>query len=151
MRWVRIQTADFNALEEKQRLQRISAEVGAIVEFTGCVRASPSSENALRAIFLEHYPKMTEKSVHLIIDQAFLRWPLMAITVIHRVGELSVGENIVYVGVSSKHRKSALQCIDFIMDYLKNDVPLWKKEILTQQEEWVTQKQTDIDAKDAWH
>lgn len=147
---IRIQENDFDAAAEKQLLLGVSSEVGALVEFTGCVRADEQQGGNLQAIFLEHYPGMTESAMEKIIQQAFARWPLLAVTVIHRVGYLSVGANIVYVGVASMHRQAALQCVGFIMDYLKNDVPIWKKAVHAESSEWVAQKQADVEAKKAW-
>lgn len=147
---IRIQEQDFDAGSEKLLLQKVSPYVGAVVEFTGCVRAHESGVSHLQAIYLEHYPLMTEKAIAAIVAQAFSRWSLLAVTVIHRVGQLAVGENIVYIGVASMHRHDALQCVDFIMDYLKNDVPVWKKAITAGSSEWVAQKQGDIAVKKAW-
>lgn len=150
MKTIRIQQGDFDAGAEKYLLQNSSVLVGAVVEFTGCVRDDSSAGGQLQAIYLEHYPQMTEKAITRIVEQAFIRWRLIAVTVIHRVGRLSVGDNIVYVGVASRHRHDALQCVDFIMDFLKNDVPIWKKEITGDNSEWVAQKQCDVDAKNTW-
>ena len=148
---VRIQESDFCPDEEKYLLQGISTEVGAIVEFTGCVRAdSAQGRGILQGIFLEHYPGMTEDAIRQIIGQACSRWPLLGVTVIHRVGHLGIGENIVYVGVASSHRRPAIECVGFIMDYLKNDVPIWKKAVFAGSDEWIEQKKTDVDAKKAW-
>jgi molybdopterin synthase catalytic subunit len=147
---IRIQTADFDASTENAVLHSFSAHIGAVVEFTGYVRALESNTAHLTAINLEHYPGMTEKSIRKIVDEALLRWPVMAITIIHRVGTLTIGERIVYVGVASSHRRDALQCVDFIMDYLKNDVPVWKQEVTETSARWVGQKETDILAKSAW-
>lgn len=76
---------------------------------------------------LEHYPGMTEKALGEICDQAEQRWPLLNVRVIHRVGDLNIGDQIVYVGVSSAHRGAAFEACEFIMDYLKTKAPFWKK------------------------
>lgn len=147
---IRIQTDSFDAMEEKDCLQALSVHVGALVEFTGYVRALESGTSHLKAIYLEHYPGMTEKSIQKIVDEARQRWSIIGLTIIHRVGTLSIGDGIVYVGVAASHRRDALQCIDFIMDYLKNDVPVWKKEVTATGSGWVEQKNSDILAKSAW-
>lgn len=147
---IRIQTDDFDVLAEKANLASLSAHIGAVVEFTGYVRAMESNVAHLTAIHLEHYPGMTEKSIRKIVDEALSRWSIIGLTLIHRVGTLALGEQIVYVGVATSHRHDALQCIDFIMDYLKNDVPVWKKEVTDTSARWVEQKESDILAKSAW-
>ncbi len=145
-----IQIDDFDVLAEKANLASLSAHIGAVVEFTGYVRALESNVAHLTAIHLEHYPGMTEKSIQKIVDEALSRWSIIGITIIHRVGTLSLGERIVYVGVATSHRRDGLQCIEFIMDYLKNDVPLWKKEVTDTSASWVGQKESDILAKSSW-
>lgn len=127
------------------------AQVGAVVDFTGFVRADDlSADDTVKAIFLEHYPSMTEKAMAAVVDQAALRWPIIACALVHRVGELKVGEPIVYVSVASSHRAAAFAAAQFIMDYLKSDVPIWKKEISASQARWVEQKSQDIAAKKQW-
>ncbi len=145
-----IQEDDFNSAVECAELKKYSRLSGAIVEFTGCVRADEKGKNTIDAIFLEHYSPMTELAIESIINKAAERWQLLAVTVIHRVGKLNIDDNIVYVGVSSMHRKEALACVGFVMDFLKNDVPIWKKELLTDGAHWVEQKNTDVDAKANW-
>jgi len=138
--------------------------IGAWVEFTGFVRADKLSQDAqdaqdaqdtqdteqVTAICLEHYPAMTDKALADIFDQAKQRFSCDAMVLVHRVGELSVGESIVYVAVMSSHRKDAFACAQFLMDYLKNDVPIWKKEIFADDARWVDQKLSDKSAKSLW-
>lgn len=145
-----IQQADFDSAKENAKLKQHSLQVGAVAEFTGCVRADEQNNNTIKAIFLEHYSPMTEHAIEKIIQQAAERWSLIAVTVIHRVGELKTGDNVVYVGAASKHRKDALACIEFVMDFLKNDVPIWKKELTENDSHWVEQKATDVEAKNTW-
>lgn len=148
--YIQIQQADFAGSDAIARLKHASRLTGAIVEFTGCVRADELDAGEVSAIELEHYPGMTEKAIEKIAAQACQRWDLQALTVIHRIGRLQAGDNIVYVGASSKHRKAALSAVDYVMDFLKNDVPLWKKEVTKAGEHWVEQKNTDVDAKKHW-
>ena len=81
-------------------------EDGAVVTFTGKVR-NHNLGDSVKALTLEHYPGMTEKALAEIVDEARLRWPLGRVTVIHRIGELWPGDEIVFVGVTSAHRSSA--------------------------------------------
>ena len=93
-------------------------EDGAVVTFTGKVR-NHNLGDSVNALTLEHYPGMTEKALAEIVDEARNRWPLGRVTVIHRIGELWPGDEIVFVGVTSAHRSSAFEAGQFIMDYLK--------------------------------
>ena len=78
------------------------------------------------------------------------RWPLQACLVIHRVGELKAGENIVLVIAASEHRQAAFEAAEFLMDYLKTQAPFWKKETTSQGERWVDAKLSDDAAKERW-
>lgn len=147
---VNIQKQDFDAQSELDQLQEDALGAGAFIQFIGCVRPDLIHEAPIEGLFLEHYPGMTEKSIQSIIKQACGRWELKAVSVIHRIGRLNAGDNIVYVGVASSHRKDSFESAMFIMDYLKNDVPIWKKESHNGVEHWVEQKVTDKAAKNYW-
>ena len=122
---------------------------GAVVTFTGCVRLQ-GERGELLAMELECYPGMTESSLAAIVEEARQRWELLAVRVVHRVGRLLVGEEIVFVGVSARHRAVAFAAAEFIMDYLKTRAPFWKKEVTADGEYWVEQKQTDEQAVQRW-
>ena len=139
---------DIGALSESVRAD--DATSGAIVTFTGIVRELEIADNQLDALFLEHYPGMTEKALEKIAAQARERWELGNIVIYHRVGRLDLNENIVFVGVGSAHRVNAFEAAQFIMDYLKKDAPFWKKEISNEGEHWVEQKESDLKAADSW-
>jgi molybdopterin synthase catalytic subunit len=104
----------------------------------------------IKALFLEHYPGMTEKSLKKILVEAQQRWPLLDVTVVHRIGELVPGEQIVFVGVSSSHRGAAFAACEFIMDFLKTRAPFWKKCRLANSEHWVEAKDSDHQASERW-
>lgn len=146
---VAIQTDDFNLQHEVQLLEQDNKKDGAVVTFTGRVRDNNLGEN-VTALFLEHYPGMTESSLQNIIEQAKTRWQLGNISVIHRVGHLKLGEQIVFVGVTSKHRRDAFLATEFIMDYLKVDAPFWKKEQTENGEYWLDAKQSDQQQANRW-
>ncbi len=131
---VRIQREDFDEGRELAALRRPGA--GAVASFTGVVREQAAGVPLL-ALELEHYPGMTEKELRVALEEAQRRWPLEGICVIHRVGTLEPGENIVFVGVAAAHRREAFAACAFLVEYLKNRVPLWKKERTTQGEHWV--------------
>ena len=98
--------ADFDIAELQHSLLQGSAAEGAIATFTGYVRSDPLS-GEVSAMELEHYPGMTEKSIHAILHQSAERWPILSASVVHRVGRLLPGEQIVWVGVASAHRAAA--------------------------------------------
>ncbi|WP_028874459.1 molybdenum cofactor biosynthesis protein MoaE [Tepidiphilus margaritifer] len=135
---VRVQVEDFDAGAEGERLQRVSPEVGAVVSFVGTVRGGE-----VRAMTLEHYPGMTEKSLEALVEEARRRWSLVAATVIHRVGRLMPGERIVFVGVASRHRSEAFAACEFLIDRLKTEAPFWKKEETNDSTRWVEAKEGD--------
>ncbi len=124
---VSVQIEDFSVEQEYQRLSEGTA-AGAVVTFVGKVRDMNLGDNVI-GLHLEHYPGMTEKSLSDICDQAESRWPLLGVRVIHRVGDMDSGDQIVFVGVSSAHRGAAFDACEFIMDYLKTQAPFWKKSV----------------------
>lgn len=145
---IQVQTADFDAAAEYAALSE-SHQTGAVVMFVGKVREM-NEGSAVSGMVLEHYPGMTEKSLQNIVSQAHTRWPLLACKVIHRVGALALGEQIVFVGVASLHRDAAFAACQFIMDYLKTQAPFWKKEQTTAGNRWVEAKDSDTQAAQSW-
>ena len=120
---------------------------GAIASFVGQVR----DDGNLRSLELEHYPAMTDKALRKIAETAKTDWPLHAVTVIHRVGVLSVGENIVLVVTGSDHREAAIEACSFIMDKLKTVAPFWKKETRTDgATQWIEERASDVEASEKW-
>lgn len=146
---IRIQQNDFDAGEEIKALQQ-RHDTGAVATFTGLVR-NKGDQDKVVALFLEHYPGMTESVIEALIAEASQRWTIQATTVIHRVGRLELGEQIVFVGVSSGHRGDAFAACQFLMDALKTRVPFWKKEITADgQSQWVEQKTSDRERSGEW-
>lgn len=149
MRWVSVQEADFNIQDEYDALALNNTDDGAIVFFVGRVRDLNEGDE-VKALTLEHYPGMTEKSLHAIIDQANIRWALNRVRVVHRVGVLQPADQIVFVAVSSPHRGDSFQGAEFIMDYLKTQAPFWKKENTSAGDRWVDAKQSDNEQAGQW-
>jgi len=143
---VRITEDDFDIAVEHQKLKSVTA--GAIVTFTGTVR--DLADGGLQAMTLEHYPGMTESEIEAIVATAKARWPLTAVSVIHRVGRLQPLDNIVFVGCASAHRGAAFDAANFIMDYLKTNAPFWKKEDGPDGAKWVDARDTDTAALARW-
>ena len=150
MNYIRVQEADFDLNAEYQAMREDNRDDGAIVFFVGQVREM-NQGSQVTGLYLEHYHAMTEKSLQGIVQQARQRWPMLnRIRLIHRVGQLHISDQIVFVAVSSSHREAAFDACHFIMDYLKNRAPFWKKETLKQGERWVEALQKDQDALDKW-
>ncbi|MGJ0481213.1 molybdopterin synthase catalytic subunit MoaE [Pantoea agglomerans] len=145
---IRVGPAPFDMVEAYRWLAACD-EDGAVVTFTGKVRNHNLGDN-VAALTLEHYPGMTEKALQEIVDAARERWPLQRVTVIHRVGELFPGDEIVLVGVTSAHRGSAFSAAEFIMDYLKTRAPFWKREATEQGDRWVDARNSDHQAAQRW-
>lgn len=146
---VAVQTADFDVAHEYQLLRQDNRADGAIVFFSGLVREMNQGSD-VTGLFLEHYPAMTLKSLQQIVEQAKQRWPLNRVRLIHRVGQLQVSDQIVFVGVSSSHREAAFEACHFMMDFLKNRAPFWKKETTQNGDVWVESLAKDQTALDKW-
>lgn len=146
--FIEINSEPFDAAELTRGLTQGSAADGAVVTFVGRVR--DQAANPVNALFLEHYPGMTEKALAAIVTEARQRWALGHVTLVHRVGTLKAGEVIVFVGVASPHRKAAFAACEFLIDYLKIKAPLWKKEITPSGEHWVAARATDCAAARRW-
>ena len=120
----------------------VANKTGAVAMFVGRVRDF-SDDPAQSSFILEHYPGMTEHNLEKIVAEANQRWTLLDVKAVHRVGKLSVDDQIVFVGVSSAHRAEAFAACDFIMDYLKSRAAFWKKEVTPEGEQWVEAKASD--------
>jgi molybdopterin synthase catalytic subunit len=147
---VRIQTEDFDSGAEIARLHRDALGVGAVASFIGVCR-NRNEGDAVTQMELEHYPGMTEQSIERMIDEARKRFNIVNASVIHRVGIIKPGEQIVFVAVSSSHRGVAFQACEFLMDYLKTQAPFWKKETLPNgTARWVDARVSDDQALKKW-
>ena len=146
---IRIQQADFDIAREIAALTQGRTDIGAVVSFSGICRGSEDGEN-IAALTLEHYPGMAEAEIMRHAETAMARWPLTGVSVIHRVGRIKPGENIVLVLTASKHREAAFQAAEFLMDYLKASAPFWKREEGAGGESWVDAQQRDDAAASRW-
>lgn len=147
---VRVQEGDFDVSQEIEALTRGDPGIGAVATFIGKVRGEAHG-NALSSMTLEHYPGMTEDELGRIENEAQERFKLSASLVVHRVGELKPGDNIVLVITCSRHRGDAFQACEFLMDYLKTRAPFWKKETdAAGHGHWVDARDADDDAAGRW-
>ena len=143
-----VQTEDFDLTSEVELIKSTNSSIGAVVGFIGTVRDLTSE--SLISLTLEHYPGMTEKSLRSIADKARKKWEIESVTIIHRVGTLGIGDQIVLVITSGKHRQAAFDSCNYIIDFLKTDAPFWKKEVSDKEEKWVGKRESDEEQKKRW-
>jgi molybdopterin synthase catalytic subunit len=146
---IRIQEADFDIAREIAALTKGRIDIGAVVSFSGICRGSENGE-PIAALTLEHYPGMAEAEIKRHTDEAMSRWPLTGLTVIHRVGRITPGENIVLVLAASAHRQAAFEAAEFLMDYLKANAPFWKREESAKGTSWIEAHDHDDAAAARW-
>jgi len=146
---IRIQESDFDVGQEIAALTTGRTDIGAVVSFSGICRGSENGE-PIAALTLEHYPGMAEAEIKRHADEAMSRWPLTGLTVIHRVGRITPGENIVVVLAASRHRQAAFQAAEFLMDYLKANAPFWKCEESRKGTSWIEARDHDDAAAARW-
>lgn len=148
--FVRVQQEDFDPSQLQRLLLGGECREGGLCSFTGYVRVS-NDRRQVDSMTLEHYPGMTESSIEEILQQAVRRWPVLAAGVVHRIGRLSPGEQIVWVGVASAHREGAFAACEFVMDYLKTRAPFWKREEGPGGGHWVESRASDDERAGRWH
>ena len=145
---VSVQSEFFDFSAEIKNFSETLGNVGALVTFTGIVRGQKS--NTLDYMFIEHYPGMTETQIKLIVEDAFKRWKICDVLVIHRYGKLEPGEPIMMVATAAEHRREAFEAAEYLMDYLKSRAPFWKKEVLNGEESWVEATSEDEACLNRW-
>lgn len=130
-------------------IQAEAVGAGAIVSFTGLVRQHSISGH-VETLHLQAYGTMTVKGIEAAAARAKARWPLNALHVRHRVGDMSAGETIVFVAAASAHRRAAFEAADFMMDYLKTEAIFWKKEVTPNGEKWIEPRDEDYRDRARW-
>ena len=145
---IRIQEADFDIAGESALLTEGRTDIGAVVSFSGICRGGDG--DGVAALTLEHYPGMAEAEIRRHVEEAQSRWPLLGVTVIHRVGRIEPGQNIVLVLTTSAHREAAFHAAEFLMDYLKTSAPFWKREESASGTGWVEARDQDDEAAARW-
>lgn len=138
---------------ELQAFRSNIGDAGAVVSFTGQVRAGHGRENAsnpVKSLFLQSHPVLTQKGILSAIDHAQVRWSLNHILVRHRVGEITPGEVIVLVAAASIHRRQAFEATDYLMDYLKTEAVFWKREVRPSGGKWIEPREEDYRDAERW-
>lgn len=119
---------------------------GGVATFTGVVRG----DDGVTALELEHYPGMTEQALIALAEAASVRWSLLGVTMVHRVGVMVPGDRIVFVGTAAAHRREALEACAYLIDRLKTDAPFWKRETRGDDACWVEARDSDAAAAERW-
>jgi molybdopterin synthase catalytic subunit len=119
---------------------------GGIASFTGLVRR----DDGVTELCLEHYPGMTESALIGLAEEAFDRWSLLAVTMVHRIGPMVPGDRIVVVATAAPHRAAALEACAYLIDRLKTDAPFWKRERRGEDAAWVEPRLSDEAAAERW-
>ena len=146
---ISIRNQNFDINQEIKQLSSGNLNIGGIVSFLGIVR-DLSKNNNLKFMEIEHYPGMTETALMEICNEAKTRWEIQAISVIHRIGKLYPGDQIVLVATFSEHRADALKACEFLIDWLKTKAPFWKLEESKEGKVWVEEKKSDLKAANKW-
>ncbi len=121
---------------------RAAADAGAIVSFTGVVR-SRYGDQAVTSLWLDHHEQLTRAAFAAIDHAARQRFAIDALAIVHRVGSVAPGEPIIFVAAAARHRRAAFDAVDFAMDRLKTDVPLWKCETRGDDRIWIEARPED--------
>tara|TARA_B100001121_G_scaffold254222_1_gene231343 strand:+ start:273 stop:698 length:426 start_codon:yes stop_codon:yes gene_type:complete len=132
---VAVQKSDFDLNSEMETLKLKTEKAGAVVFFVGKVR--DLEDDNLKYLEIESFEKLARDQIKEICENAANKWDLEYILVKHRFGRLKINDNIVLVITSSKHRTNAYEASEFIMEYLKSNVPFWKKEVADKTQKWV--------------
>lgn len=121
--------------------------LGGVCTFVGEVRGGDGVE----ALELSHYDPLTLAGMNDLADRALERFDLMGILIVHRVGEMRPGEPIVLVSAAARHRRAAIDAVDFAMDHLKSDAWFWKREKRAGAWHWIEPREQDYADLRRWH
>lgn len=135
---VRIQEADFSVEQEIKALRATSKRMGGITSFLGCARDFSEGRDVF-SISFEQYASMATKAMQSLRDEALKQFDIIDVRIVHRVTTVHAGDQIVLIVVGAEHRKPAFEACEWIIDTLKQRVPIWKKEITPDGDSWVTE------------
>ena len=133
---IRIQQENFVVTDEIEAIKKVSRNIGGITTFLGTGRELSKGESISKLNF-EHYPKMAEKKLNEIRVQAIKDYGIIEMIIIHRIGEIDIGENIVLIVAAGEHRKETFKACEWAISELKRTTPIWKRETTTTGEVWV--------------
>ncbi len=134
---VRLQQEDFSQDEEIAALRAGSKRMGGIATFIGCARDFSEGREVTQISF-DAYGSMALAEMNKLREDAIAKFALLDARIVHRVGAVRAGEQIVFIAAGAEHRAPALQACQWMIDELKQRVPIWKKELTPEGEAWVT-------------
>ena len=134
---VRIQIEDFSQDEEINALRAASKRMGGIGTFLGCARDFSEGREVCEIGF-DAYRPMALAELEKLRSEAIARFSLIDARIVHRLGTVRAGDNIVFIAAGAEHRTPALEACRWLIDELKERVPIWKKEITPSGDSWVT-------------
>lgn len=140
-------------LDPQRELGELVADAGgsgAVVSFVGICRPESSMNDSVDELLLEHHPVLTLKSLNEIAIDAAERFGVGQIRVVHRCGRIAAGEPIVFAGAASAHRRAAFEATDYLMDRLKTDAVLWKRETGAMGSDWIEPTEADYADRGRW-
>ena len=146
---IRVSDDPIDAGEALAAFEQTLTDAGGLVTFTGQVRPE-SKAGRVTSLILQAYSPMTEKGIEAALAVAKTRWPLSNAHILHRTGKMLPGETIVFVATASKHRRSAFEAADFLMDYLKTEAVFWKKETTDKGADWIEPRADDYQDAARW-
>jgi molybdopterin synthase catalytic subunit len=146
---IEVRAAPFDPGTELRRFAESGAGAGAIVSFTGIVRAGGEA-GEVSALELDHYPRFTARTIQTIADEARSRFELIDLVILHRHGRLAPGEPIVFVAAAAEHRRAAFEVVDYLMDRLKTEAPFWKREHGPDGSRWIEARGSDLADRERW-
>ncbi len=139
----------FSPSKALEAFQTRAKGAGAIVTFSGLVR-DQAAGSEVTGLHLQAYSPMTERGIDAALKEAHKRWPLDAVEIIHRTGDMAAFEPIVFVATASAHRRAAFEAADFLMDYLKTEAVFWKKEMTADGARWIEPRPEDYEDSARW-
>lgn len=140
-------------LDAASEFRRFSAEArgdGAVASFTGIARSEGAKGERVQSLYLDHHPRLTLASMEAIAEAARQRFAVSRLRIVHRCGDVAPGDAIVFVAAASRHRRAAIEAVDFMMDRLKTDAVFWKREDRYGGGEWIEPTEADRAARARW-
>lgn len=147
---VRLEETDFDPRDELWALLAEAAGDGAVVSFVGIVRPGSKDSGQVERLVLEHHPTLSRQSLMDIAVEAAQRFDVSHIRVVHRCGAMHPGEPIVFAGAASAHRRAAFEAADYLMDRLKTEAVLWKREEGPAGSSWIEPTDADYRERERW-
>jgi len=143
---VRLLDLPFDPAAETDRFASAHQDAGGIATFIGKVRPTGGVE----ALELSHYAPLTLPGMEALARDVEARWAVMGLTIVHRTGVMRPGESIVFVAAASRHRRDAIEAVDFSMDHLKSSSWFWKREKRADGWHWIEPRDQDHADLERW-